>query len=623
MSGVSRREILQTSERGYGGAIPRPVFADVRCGLVAQCFCRITVGGDPLHPLDQRVDIRFQQPRFAGGFHAADFVADAASPGRNTISKIVRREIIRRTAGGDDDRQAAGHRFKDGQAETFAAIRMHEAVARGVKPGQFFRREFGVEVYDLRRVGAALHFCNPVAEGLALVKCAAAKIFYDERNIVGRGEGFQKRVEQNVRTFARDGSANEEKLERLLSGKAARFGVGMETFRINAVRHNLHLVRRDAGFHIDIADIVRGHPEFIHLLRLFNPRLRQRTKFPRLDDDEFPLCGTSPVRRPGVADGDLRVCRRFFCERVREFLQPLGHGGIFRQGRRVHALQPDIFRVSERAGQLTVDVRQTSEVEERAFPCGVDAPGRLLGGDSREQHAAAGRGNFCGRLGDETFLGVEGFAPALEEEREVFLDVIEAAIALAFEMIDDGLRFIDHLAAGGADAEAEVNILNAVAINFIEARELQKQIAMNREARAGNHVEFAELVRDRSITGCVTVRVIREAIDEFDAGVLNVAVAVEQLCAGHADVRLLRGLHERVEPAVRHLRIVVQEKQNRTARGLRAEIAGLGKTFVLNICQDANSSGALFHTQIVGGAVGGGIVHDDDFSRRCIRGLRQ
>src|SRR6185369_11232432 len=116
---------------------------------------------------------------------------------------------------------------------------------------------------------------------------------------------------------------------------------------------------------------------------------------------------------------------------------------------------------------LTIHERQAAEIQKSAFPCDGDRFRDKRGGLQQQALACGDNSRFFWR--HKTVLFVERFAPAAKEKLEIVFDVIEAPGALAFQMIDNRLWFIDYLPAGSADAQAEIDVLDSVLVGFIES----------------------------------------------------------------------------------------------------------------------------------------------------------
>ena len=184
---------------------PGPIAASMFCCPHTESVGFVAVGDDPFHPLPKCDHIRFKHPALTGEFHAADAMADGPFGGRDLVGKFVGGEIICTAAGGHDYGETASHRFKDRQTEPFAAIRMHETVARRVKRGQGIRRQFFIEVENFRRGWNRLGGFDLCFQRLASVHALPAKIFNHQADVVGRGEVGEISFEQDIRTLAGDG----------------------------------------------------------------------------------------------------------------------------------------------------------------------------------------------------------------------------------------------------------------------------------------------------------------------------------------------------------------------------------------------------------------------------------
>ena len=358
----------QSSGGNLRRAFPSPFATHMFARHAALCARFLAMRRKPLHPPDQRSVIRLQHPAGLHQLHAADAAAESFSDRWQPVSEFVRSEIIRGAARCHDDRQSTRHRFQHRQAEAFAAIRMHEAIARRVQSGQRFGRKLVVQIKDLRRTRLRLRGLHLRLERLAGINALPAKIFDHETDIILRGEAFEIRLEQHVRAFAQNSSADEEELERLLRRQLHRLRVGLKYFRVDPVRHDVNLLRLDARVHVNAAHVIARHPDFIHAGEVLDPFLRQRSKLPRLNENPRAIHRRIPARRPGVADGDLRGLRRLRTQLARAIQdglharQRLGHGVL------AEARQLNLGAAAQRARQFAVHMRQAAEIQERSVP---------------------------------------------------------------------------------------------------------------------------------------------------------------------------------------------------------------------------------------------------------------
>ena len=93
----------------------------------------IGMAGGEFQNVAQMEPARFPQPAVFDEFDVADVVGEPDALAGNFPARIGGDKTIRRAAGGDDDRQAAGHCLQHRHSETFAAIGQHQTVARRVK----------------------------------------------------------------------------------------------------------------------------------------------------------------------------------------------------------------------------------------------------------------------------------------------------------------------------------------------------------------------------------------------------------------------------------------------------------------------------------------------------------
>ena len=289
------------------GPSPCPLVANpITCGL-ALGFRLRWVRDNPLQAFAERGHVGFQQPAGFHQLHAAHAVAKFLPLRRNAIRQFVSRKIIRASARRDDDRQAARHRFQHGQAEAFAAIRMHEAVARRVEARHVFGADVIGEVENLRRIRFRLRRANLRAERLPRIDGLAAEILNHETQVVSRREVVHERFQQDVRSFSVNRAANEEKFELLLRREETRSGLRLEALRINSVRHDMDFAFVHSGFDVASANELARHPNLIDANQGLHPLDWHRTKLPRLYQHPCAALGARPIRWPRMAHGHLRV----------------------------------------------------------------------------------------------------------------------------------------------------------------------------------------------------------------------------------------------------------------------------------------------------------------------------
>ena len=202
--------------------------------------------------------------------------------------------------------------------------------------------------------------------GLALVKTVAAKILDDQADIIRCGEGFGKNLQQNVGAFAENGAADKQKFEFLPRLQGQRFDAGPEFLCVHAVRDDAHFFRRDAGIEIHVPHQRRRHPELIHVRRLFDPGLRQRAVFPRLNNNQQTAFRPRPVRRPLMTHGHGGFDGGLGGKGLRATLH--GRIGFRAPAQTIRADTRQIQCQREARGEFAVDVRQAAVIEKRAFP---------------------------------------------------------------------------------------------------------------------------------------------------------------------------------------------------------------------------------------------------------------
>ncbi len=208
---------------------------------------------------------------------------------------------------------------------------------------------------------------------------------------------------------------------------------------------------------------------------------------------------------------------------------------------------------------------------------------------------------------------VKATTPAREEPLEIFVHVVKAALALAFVVIKHRLRLIDNFVTRRAHPQAQIHVLNPIAVHLIKPAQLDKQRSADQQAGAGDHVQFAELVRLGSVRRGKTVRMIRDATNELDARMLDPTVGIQQPRADDARRSALRRARHRFEPAGLRHGIVIQEQQPLPPRRLRSLVAAAREAEIFLVQERAQPARALFGLEKLHRAVGRTIVHDDEF----------
>ena len=292
---------------GLRGVFPGPMGSHMLCALLG-----------PLPPLRrllhgfaegqaQGLRIRAQPPAPMVQLPAAHFVADKFSSGRDAMDELIGGEVVGGTTAGANYGQRAGHRFEHREPEALAAVRVNEAVAGGVKPGQFALGQLLIEIHDLRRCRVGLSRLDLLGQGLTLVGRFAAEVFDHQAHVVGATEGFQISLQQQVRPLASDGSADKEEPEALARGDGGGGGPGMMNRGIVAVGQHPEFFPRDTRLQVQTPDVAAGAPDLIHSLRLLCPLGGDGSELPRLDEHPGAVLRATPVRRPGVTQGDRGV----------------------------------------------------------------------------------------------------------------------------------------------------------------------------------------------------------------------------------------------------------------------------------------------------------------------------
>ena len=591
--------------QSVGRVVPRPMLAGVSAGELTFGASLIAVHGHVPQQLLQGSGVRFQQPAVGDERHPADLATEHLAHGRNMIARRSRHEIIGGAARRDDHRPTTSHRFQHGQPEAFAAIRMHEAIARGVKSRQLLRRKLLVEIKELRGVGLLLQLANLLFQRLASVNRLTAKIFDHQTDIVFCREGFDVSLEQHIRAFAMNGAADKEELERLVGREFQRRNVRLENLGINPVRDDVNFFRRHTAVDIDLPDIVRRHPEGIDVLRRNHPVLRQRAEFPGLDHREFAGQWPAPIRRPRVTDRErgvgIRLRRQLAAIRLQRLGELAGHR------RRLHPANRCAVLDDQRVGQNPVDVGETAVVEERAQPVELEFVTRRCGQTrSTTGIQPADLGPDCLRhvRRQESVILVKPAVPAARKLLQVFRDMVEPAGGFALEMEDDAGGLIADRSSGRANAQAEIDVLDAIAIHFVEAAEGQKEIARHEEARARDHVQVPRRIHFRRLRRRMAMRMIRHPFDPTDARVLDRAVRVQEFCANDTDLGPLRCCQQGTGPARSHNCIVIEEENKLAARNRCPLIAGVGKAEVARVADESQPTMRLRFAEKCGRAVG-------------------
>ena len=153
----------------------------------------------------QGFPVRFEQPGRTGSLLR---IANLAPEGRDHVSVFTAAEVVAGPARRDDYRQATGHRLGHGQAESLAAVRMHQTVAGRVQSGDLGAGQILGEIYDLRTGRIFPQFADQLPGVVAAVKRLHAHVLDHQADIVARGETGPIRLQQHVDSLAEQGAAH-------------------------------------------------------------------------------------------------------------------------------------------------------------------------------------------------------------------------------------------------------------------------------------------------------------------------------------------------------------------------------------------------------------------------------
>ncbi len=265
-----------------------------------------------------------------------------------------------------------------------------------------------------------------------------------------------------------------------------------------------------------------------------------------------------------------------------------------------------------------------------------------MGGVAGECRAGGGGGKARQRPGGEQghAEGSRGGMEMARDERgfgRQQLDHLGRARGLggAAEVDDGRVRGDGGARAEGAGAEAEVGFLAVHEEGRVEAAELGPESALDQQEAARDDVDLAHAVARPAAVG-FAVEGLGIAEDGGEAGRTaeqiprrhaaparcRVETAVGEQCPAAPDARRGPGEGERVQPldgAVEHDGVGVEQQQEAAARGPGGEIVGACEAEVGGR-GDETDAGEGFGDG-GGGAVGRGVVDDDDLGRKA-RGLR-
>ncbi|HEX7569798.1 MAG TPA: hypothetical protein VF492_04780, partial [Verrucomicrobiae bacterium] len=147
-------------------------------------------------------------------------------------------------------------------------------------------------------------------------------------------------------------------------------------------------------------------------------------------------------------------------------------------------------------------------------------------------------------------------------------------------MNDTAFRAVTNAMACLPDAEAQINILEAIDKFFVQQANFIEHRAANEAARGGDSLAIPRLTRRRhAIQTLQPPQMIRvnhaSARADPDAGVLNqFAAGIEQAAPDRADLGVDHDfIKHRIEPARERNGVVVEQQNKTAARGANALIA--------------------------------------------------
>ena len=193
------------------------------------------------------------------------------------------------------------------------------------------------------------------------------------------------------------------------------------------------------------------------------------------------------------------------------------------------------------------------------------------------------------------------------------------ARGLTLEVHDRRRRLVVDAASRGAHREREVGVLVVRGpVAHVEAADLPPERNRDREARAGAVVDLAQVVVLGAVGIVVAADVPRRAVAPDDAArLLQPAVGIDELRADQPGVGpAVEHREQRVEPARRDDRVVVEQHQEVAAGELRAAVAAADEAQVLRVALEAHAGdlrkrlGSRFRRRV---------VHDDHLAGRDVR----
>ncbi|MNS32309.1 hypothetical protein D3C72_643880 [compost metagenome] len=194
----------------------------------------------------------------------------------------------------------------------------------------------------------------------------------------------------------------------------------------------------------------------------------------------------------------------------------------------------------------------------------------------------------------------------------VGLIVVMATLGDTLQVVDDRLGGVAHLATQEPHAQAQIDVLVAVAVALVEAAGHLEVRPADEQACAGDHVQLTRNVHLGGVGRGPQIHVIgHHALIEGHAGMLDLVVdRVEQLGAHHRHGRIGLGrAYQCLEPPRHRQRVVVQQHHVTAASGLGALVAGGGEAQVLRVADDRDV--AFQAGEQTARAVGGGVVDEN------------
>ncbi len=167
---------------------------------------------------------------------------------------------------------------------------------------------------------------------------------------------------------------------------------------------------------------------------------------------------------------------------------------------------------------------------------------------------------------------------------------------LALEMNDRCKGLVVDGTAGRTHGEREIHIFVICGrVAGVEAPDFAEQCARDGEACARTVVGFAQVVVFRLVRVVVAAPVPRRSVPPDDsARLLQSAVRVDELRADQPRIRVFpEHRQDRIEPARRHDRVVVEEQENFSARKRRAVVACADETEIDFVAHELHAGHVL------------------------------